>query len=581
MKRKILILLLTISLFPLYDIAQNGGKYWNSNTLLNSYRPSAPQTSAKVEYIDLDNDGDPDILRTTINGFPVQWIDDDDDMKYGDTEGDTDNDCLMIDRNRDGHYGGYGDLMIDWIDTDNDGKADMQVVVDMPVEGQNGGHYMRVIDTDKDDIFNYIDWNTMELRCWIHEGQSDFFEDYQGKSMLMKVHSTPEVINDLRLNWENPFLFYDPDQDGLTEMAIRLVDTPVDNLNKSGYKTSFTGKIDWASVSVDLDNDNAPGNEFDFDMTINFRGGGFDYMDQIHKFNNMRGLPASDTMFLDPRWRQLTELIYPGHESAWNLIFNRGKWEKVYFTFDEDDDCNRWERVELYEPLNMFKIGTQNGGLDNHCQADAAGDRGEWDLDNSGKGSLYVSKFDGRIHLFGAEWGCWRVDQNASSYQGMGGLYDGYRPDRLQKEPRSFATVKYTDSDRNGFIDRIDYDLDGDTIFEQSVSLPDIGIDDKCEIINTASMSYEDFVRLGNKVSEDMWKRAEDAECVAKREGINLSWYALLMHPKSVRQKYQQGYWLQFYLFNDLVDLYQRQGKMDRISKIYKAYYSGNWQMMD
>lgn len=69
-------------------------EYWNANTLLIPYRlPPAP-AGYKPTYIDLDGDGDPDILRTvTANGIPVQWIDDDDDMQYGDLEGDTDNDC--------------------------------------------------------------------------------------------------------------------------------------------------------------------------------------------------------------------------------------------------------------------------------------------------------------------------------------------------------------------------------------------------------------------------------------------------------------------------------------------------------
>jgi len=66
-------------------------EYWNANTLLIPYRlPPAP-AGYKPTYIDLDGDGDPDILRTvTANGIPVQWIDDDDDMQYGDLEGDTD-----------------------------------------------------------------------------------------------------------------------------------------------------------------------------------------------------------------------------------------------------------------------------------------------------------------------------------------------------------------------------------------------------------------------------------------------------------------------------------------------------------
>ena len=271
--------------------------YWNTNLPLNSYRLPPGPVGTPVKLTDLDKDGDPDMLETlTINNIPVRWIDDDDDMKWTDTEGDTDSDCLMIDRDKNGKYGSYNDLVIDWNDTNNDGKADMQVVVDYVAKDKGAwgpGHYMWVLDTDLDNIFNYIDWDTFELRCWIHNGLSDFFEDYHGKSLFLKMHTTPDKMNDVRLNWENPFLFYDPDNDGLTEMAIRLCDSPPIINDKSLTNTpeniKLSGKIDWASMSFDLDNDNSPQNEFDLDMTIHFRGGGFDYMDQVHKFKNMRG----------------------------------------------------------------------------------------------------------------------------------------------------------------------------------------------------------------------------------------------------------------------------------------------------
>lgn len=395
-------------------------EYWNANTLLIPYRlPPAP-AGYKPTYIDLDGDGDPDILRTvTANGIPVQWIDDDDDMQYGDLEGDTDNDCLMIDRNKDGVYGGYGDLIIDWVGEDEDGNPAMQVVVDNIPEANRmktgNGHYMWVVDTDKDDVFNYIDWNTFTLRCWIHNGLSDFYEDYNGRSTFMKIHSTTERVNDVRMNWENPFLFYDPDNDGLTEMAIRFCDSPKIVKENGQANSVLSGNIDWVSVSMDTDNDNASGNEFDFDMTIHFTGPGFNYENQKHINKNLRGLPEADTFFLDARWRKLPELLYPDHDAAWDLTFKEGKWDKVWFTYDEDDDCNRWERVELYQPRDPFKVGKNQGGIDNNGQADPAGDRGEWDEDNSGHGQLYVSPIDGKIHLYGAEWGCWRVDQNALS----------------------------------------------------------------------------------------------------------------------------------------------------------------------
>ena len=496
-------------------------EYWNANTLLIPYRlPPAP-AGYKPTYIDLDGDGDPDILRTvTANGIPVQWIDDDDDMQYGDLEGDTDNDCLMIDRNKDGVYGGYGDLIIDWVGEDEDGNPAMQVVVDNIPEANRmktgNGHYMWVVDTDKDDVFNYIDWNTFTLRCWIHNGLSDFYEDYNGKSTFMKIHSTTERVNDVRMNWENPFLFYDPDNDGLTEMAIRFCDSPKIVKENGQANSVLSGDIDWVSVSMDTDNDNAPGNEFDFDMTIHFTGPGFNYENQKHINKNLRGLPEADTFFLDARWRKLPELLYPDHDAAWDLTFKEGKWDKVWFTYDEDDDCNRWERVELYQPRDPFKVGKNQGGIDNNGQADPAGDRGEWDEDNSGHGQLYVSPIDGKIHLYGAEWGCWRIDQNARYYQGMGGIYDGYGPKRIETEPTVFPTVKYTDTDNNGFFDLMEFDLDGDKVFEQRLSMKELGLDDRCQVINTASMKYEDFVDLESKVSDTMWKNAEKAVEVAK-----------------------------------------------------------------
>jgi hypothetical protein len=579
MKTRFISLMFLILIFTLNGISQNINQYWNKNIPLVSLR-IPPDSAGRIKYVDLDKDGDPDVLKTySRNNTPVQWIDDDDDMKIGDSEGDINSDCLMIDRDKDGKFKNGNELIIDWNDTDNDGKADMQVVVeyvtdkDIPVLGK--GHYMWVIDTDKDNIFHYVDWDNFELRAWLHNGISDFFEDYHGKSMFLKIHTTTNKINDVRLNWENPFLFFDPDNDGLTETAIRLLDRP-----NSEKKQVVTGLIDWSSMSFDLDNDNSPANEFDLDMTISFRGGGFNYMDQVHHFENMRGLPASDTMFKDPRWRQLSELIYPDHESAWDLIFNRGRWNMVYFTYDEDDDCNRWERVELYEAGSLFKIGAGNRGLDNNRQSDAAGDRGEWDLDNSGGGDLYVSRFDGRIHLYGAEWGGWRIDQNSFSYQGFGGMYDGYGPARLQVEPKVFSTIKYSDTDNNGFFDMIESDLDGDTIFEHIVSLKKLGINDKCDIVKTSDLKYEDLAGLQNTVSNNLWQKAEEALNIARKAGLNTEWYSLMMSPKSNYQKYNYGYWLQFYIYRDLLDRAYRKGDMKFINELDKAYYTGDWSSL-
>ena len=559
-------------------------KYWNQKLQIEPFRLPLPPVGYQVEYIDLNGDGKPDAIKSvTVNDTPILWLDDDGNMKEGDIEGDMINDCLLIDRNKDGIYGGQGDLIIDWVDTDDDGKADMQIVIEYPEKNTGevwpNGHYMIMRDLDKDNIFNYINWNDFSLRCWDKNGVCDFYEDYSGQTMFMKIHTSTYDIKDLRLNWENPFLFYDEDGDGLTEMAIRFVDSPkIKDRSKpsnSYVNRQLEGRIDWVSMAVDLDNDNGPGNEFDFDFTIGFQGKGFDYTDQVHKVNNLRGMPEADKFFMDPRYRQLTEFLYPDHKSAKEMIFKKGEWSRVNFVYDEDDDCGRWERVEFYDPLDPFKIGWKNGGIDNNKQSDAAGDRGEWDMDNSGKGKLYVGKFDGRLHLYGAEWGCWRIDQNANYYQGWDRMWMG-----MDRQPGKFGTVKYTDKDDNGFFDYIEYDLDGDKKFEMTIDLKALGLDDRCELIDISTFKYKDYTSMMKKMSKSMWKNAMTAVQVAHKYNVQTLWYAKLMQALSVRQQYNNGYWLQFYIYKDLEHTFMQKGDQEKLKQLTVAYYSGNWKSM-
>ncbi|WP_367173702.1 hypothetical protein [uncultured Coprobacter sp.] len=547
-----------------------------------SFRMPLPPPGFKPKLEDLNGDGKPEaIYSMTGDSVPILWIDDDRDMKWTDIEGDMDNDCLLIDRNKDGIYGGDGDLVIDWVDSDNDGKADLQIVMDYPVvhatEVWPNGHVMILLDTDKDNIFNYIDWNTYQIKSWNKSGRAAFYTDYSGQSAFTKMHVATYNMGDLRLNWENPFLFYDPDKDGLSEIAVRLLDSPSTKDEKASWNDyvnmQLEGVIDWVSISVDLDNDNASGNDFDFDFTLGLRGGGFDYMDQVHVFKNMRGLPEADKFFMDPRWRQMDELIYPDHKNAFDLIFNRGKWESAHFVYDEDDDCHRWERVEFYEARDPFKVGAGNGGLDHNTQADAAGDRGEWDMDCSGKGNLYISPLDGRLHLYGAEWGCWRVDQNTEYYQGWDRLW-------INKNPKKFATVKYTDKNGNGFLDYVEYDMDGDGKFETVFDLKALGIDDRAKLIDVSSFTYRDYTKMMKRMSDGIWERAQTAVRVAHKYGLNTSWYAWWIEALSMREKYHRGYWLQYYLFQDLMNYGLRTGDKDLQQKLVVAYCSGNWKSL-
>jgi hypothetical protein len=589
------VFLLAFLLIVEFLSAQQVLPYWNRNTQLLPWRMVPSVT--KVTYVDLDKDGDADLLGAMINdSIPVLWIDDDDDMKKNDVEGDTDNDCLLIDKNKDGVFAGPFDFSIDWIDEDGNGKADIQLIVNNAgTKVRNyfdwGADFMYVLDVDKDQIMHYVDWNKIMMRAWEHYGHANFYKDYSGNTTFLKMHASSFCISDLRFNWENPFIFYDTDMDGLTEWAIRLVDTPVfrdsANSNKNGFNlidstldVQFTKKIDYAAVTWDLDNDNSAGNEFDFDMSLLFKGKGFAYEDQGHRFKGLRGLAAANSFMYDSRWRNIDTLFYPDRDTAYQMIFKKGDWQQCRLVFDEDDDCNRWERVEFYDPLDFWKTGIEGGGLDNNGQADAIGDRGEFDMDNSGKGKLYLGAFDGRIHLYGAEWGGWRIDQTAFSYQGFGGFYEKWNRKRLQLMPEKFASIKYEDTDGNGFIDQVLYDLDGDKIFEDSVSFKKMGISDKQNLVNTGNMSYKDFSILFKKIIEKNWRRALLALKAAEKYHINTYWYSIYKQPHSLQEKYDYSFWLNFYIYQDLRYQARVDNNQQLVALIDKAYYSGNWTML-
>ena len=194
-------------------------------------------------------------------------------------------------------------------------------------------------------------------------------------------------------------------------------------------------------------------------------------------------------------------------------------------------------------------------------------------MDFSGGGDIYVGAFDGRIHLYGAERGVWRIDQNTQYYQGFNRTFQG-------TSPSSFATVEYLDTDDNGFFDLIRYDLDGDQDYEVSVSLKDLGIDDRCQVIDVSKMNYKDYTRLFKRVSKEMWRRAEQAEKVARIYGISTFWYNKLLGATSLRERYHDGWWFQFYVYMDMKNKVLLEGDTPSLVRLGKAWYGGNWNQL-
>lgn len=190
---------------------------------------AGPPSDAVVRR-DVDGDGRPDMLERWWNGKRVRWLDENGDLRPTDARGDRVADVLQVDMNGDGYYDGVGDQSVKWADNDGDGRADVQAwSTQPPVWGEGGrystdeSHWMLFLDVEKDGVLGWQDWTTFDFgpSHWAHTGPANWKPDYHGDALFLKIHRPPQALPDPRLNWENPFAFYDTDGDGLTEMAHR------------------------------------------------------------------------------------------------------------------------------------------------------------------------------------------------------------------------------------------------------------------------------------------------------------------------------------------------------------------------
>ena len=544
-------------------------------TALKSTTPSD-----EIVHLDINKDGKPDILERWWNGKRVRWLDENGDMLPTDTRGDQVGDVLQIDKNGDGLYDGPNDINIKWADNDGDGQADLEAFVTQSPEwgpdkwNAAESHWMVYIDVEKDGVLGWLDWTKFDFGNdnWGYTGTNDWLPDYNGNSIFLKVHRPPQSLPDPRLNWENPFAFFDFDNDGLSEMAMRWLD-PVPPLDKD--QTKLTGVLNEAFVTFDLDNDSTKGNETDYDMSLRGAGGpGVPYQTFVHKYPALKGNPKFDGCFQWNNWRRIDELKYMPHEKSYDAFFNAG-WKTLYFVFDEDDDDHRWERVEMYYPMHGFGgpkdidiystkrwrrsnyaeqdmvAENEKPGLSGHPQADSLGDRGEFDEDNSGGGKLYVGVFDRKLHLAGAEWGAWTVDKNAEYHGGV------KTPSPKPSAPRVEEVVKYTDTDNNGFLDTVEYDYDGDRKVDFKLSLLDYKSSaqphpDVVTLIDTQKEGWKGLNILFGSISNQSFQEALSVYRAAWRRGLTTPEMDKLASAGSIGERYDHGYWLKEKVFRQI-----------------------------
>jgi len=570
--------------------------------------------SEEIVRLDINKDGKPDIIERWWNGKRVRWLDEDGDMLPTDTRGDQVNDVLQIDKNGDGLYDGPFDINVKWADNDHDGQADLEAFVTQSPEwgpdkwSASESHWMVYIDVEKDGVLGWLDWTKFDFGNdnWGYTGANDWLPDYNGNSIFLKVHRPPQSLPDPRLNWENPFAFFDYDNDGVSEMAMRWLD-PVPPLDKD--KTDLAGVLREAFVTFDLDNDSTKGNETDYDMSLRGAGGpGVPYKQFVHKYPALKGNPRFNDCFQWNNWRQIDELMYMPHEKSFDSFFTAG-WQTIYFVFDEDDDDHRWERVEMYYPMHGFggpkdidiystkrwRQGNYAGqamvnegekpGLSGHPQADSLGDRGEFDEDNSGGGNLYVGVFDRKLHLAGAEWGAWTVDKNAEYHGGV------KTPSPKPLAPRVEEVVKYTDTDNNGFLDTVEYDYDGDRTIDFKFSLLDYKTasqphPDVTTLIDTHKEGWKGLNAIFTTIANQSFQEALLVYRAAWRRGLTTPELDQLASAGAIGERYDHGYWLKEKVFRQIRMRLQdvkrkdpgKSSSLDRLEKdLARLYYTGQF----
>ena len=397
-------------------------------------------TPGKRHYFDNDGDGKPEEVwfvdtdpRHNKDKQPllVRVIDEDGDLTIN-GEPDEDSDLYIADWNADGSV----DAIVDYEDLDGDQDVDR-----MGVYFYDQKYGLRVWwsnDNGDDNLLWYtVDYTYYQRPCenFTHFGGDESFVSF--KINPGDDHWTPF--------FENPFLFYDCDNDGVTEEVIRLIG-----------EGNRVNSLRW---SFDADNDATPDYPRDYDVSISAYATGwslekyqsehtkntfsdFNYSENQSEFFTIRGFPAGPVI----------------KRNIARSVLNETTWARVLMVWDENDlniawtsdstyTIERWEGI-IAAPSNdsgyeMPGVGWPDCGPFNK--------RYEMVLQPQGPNEYYFNPADRRIHIKGSDKTWLKVDYNYDKKMDMYYLWE--------------------DTDKDGFMNRLSVDIDGDSKFDDSYFL--------------------------------------------------------------------------------------------------------------
>ncbi len=520
----IFIILLTISLtIPTSDASDNQPSkqelfehvFGNFAQLDASFHQKVlSATHGKRHYVDINSDAHPEEVWfiDTAPRHPeryrpllVRVIDEDGDLHWN-HEPDMDSDLYIADWKADGSV----DAVLDYTDTDGDNDVD-EVGMYFIGSGANyvPGQAMRVWwgkDIGDDNLLWYdiaYTYNQRLCQYRTHFGGNELFV-----SFLLDVDQNKWIPF-----FENPFLFYDHDRDGITEEVLRL----------SGYQD----QVESMRYSFDADNDATDHQPRDFDVSISAWAKG----SSASPPSNQRG--RSD-LRIATRYLDKTSLrsIPTGEFLAYNYARDFVKpieWKTLLFTWDEidlnvdaqnqyGDFDERWEGVIAHGNQDFPQVGGPSCGPHNK--------RYEHILQKSSTVNVYYHPGDHRIHLKHAERSWMDVDIDFNHT----------------------ADMRYTmiDRDGNGYIDQYQFDRNGDGEYDDEWNVDDRHVMDikwSWADINAIIATQRESLPL---LSELVKLLKRSIKSIKPDLTLNLHekfppWYALDNLPESVMHRLKQS----------------------------------------
>lgn len=369
-------------------------------------------TEGQSFTLDLNHDGRSDTLIQRKDGDIVEIIDDS--GRASDLATNRSSAAYVV------SFKGTGlvDRMLVYIDNDGDGKAD-----ETELRHYQDG-YLRYVwisenyDHDGADIFM--------LKNWSYVGGDDFRNKFRGNVEIYLNKFDPKANGWVPLS-ECPFIFWDQDRDGHSDIVLRVSAAPLNS--NTGTDTDYANHYQymWAPEATPLPETGNMNVRFSYNIDPTPRPEPVNRPHFTFGFTMVGDEPYTSYArihYTNPRRRPPQTVVrIPADEGM--AIARRYPAQQTGFTWDEARTVFRWEgQFWIFERIYMPNTGgpTMRWNM-----------RREFSPKSSNQRKLYFSDVDKRYHLYGATEGWLEVGH-------------------LVNEQKDLE-FRYFDSDGDGYLD--------------------------------------------------------------------------------------------------------------------------------